>query len=531
MAEQILAKFDSNRFLWKERPSEGTVSRILGGGELVQDVHNRHMKGEQNLFIGAHVNVSATISQYHLTNAARATWMWLRYHVPAIATSIVPDDEGTSRLVYKPASEAEVNEWASRTFIVSRDPEADVEHLRLKLGEEKIPSEDGLQTWAHFVLTPGDDRESVSKFGFLIRTHHAPFDGVGLKIMLNRYLIQLAKRLGSADGAQSTLQWGSEAANLVPAVYNILLPSIPRAIPPDSSEEPSFAHPYYGTMGAVLQSIGEAMKIPYGFKPRPSDPGWPSPGREVLFFSASESAQLLASLKPLGKADVGKAYTLTHLAHAALAMTVMADNPPTADASGLVLGNLHLRNCREFLVEPYSSRDGYSGYALGVSHLSVPVSLFITGDGKPAPLDKQTLVKAMKAVRDSYEQQKALPDPINYMGQASLIFTQNITAGAKANMLPPNNCYAFSSDGISEKQLDRSFTDSSGKAVLELSDAFISVNHIEPAPFFRISSWKGSIELGADYNKNLISAAEVKVYMENWKRLMLLATKMEGGDY
>ncbi|KAF7441234.1 hypothetical protein PC9H_001583 [Pleurotus ostreatus] len=531
MAEQVLAKFDSNRFLWKELPSEGIVSRILGGGEFVQDVYNRHMKGEQNLFIGAHVNVSATISRSQLTNSARATWLWLRYHVPAIATSIVPDDEGTSCLVYKPANEAEVNEWANRTFIVSQHPQADVEPLRLKLGEEKIPSKDGLQTWAHLVLTPGSDREPASKFGFLVRTHHAPFDGVGLKIMLNRYLIQLAKHLGSSDVPQSPLQWGSEASNLAPAVYNVLLPSVPRAIPPNSSEEPSFAHPYYGTMGAVLQSIGEAMKIPYGFKPRPSDSGWPSPGREVLFFSASESAQLLASLKPSGKADVSKAYTLTHLAHAALAMTVMADNPPTADAAGLVLGNLHLRNCREFLIEPYSSRDGYSGYALGVSHLSVPVSLFIATDGKPAPLDKKTLVKAMNAVRDSYGQQKALPDPINYMGQASLIFMQNIIAGAKANMLPPNNCYAFSSDGISEKQLDNSFTDSLGKAVLELSDVFISVNHIEPAPFFRISSWKGIIELGADYNKNLISAAEVKIHMENWKRSMLLATKLEGGDY
>ncbi|KAF9494103.1 hypothetical protein BDN71DRAFT_1507998 [Pleurotus eryngii] len=517
MAEQILAKFDSTRFLWKEFPSEGTVSRILGGGELVRDVNNRHMKGEQNLFVGAHVNVSATVSGSQLTNAARATWLWLRYHVPVIATSIVPDDEGTSRLVYKPANEAEVNEWASRTFIVSQHPQADAEPLRLKLGEEKISSEDGLQTWAHLVLTPGSDRDPITKFGFLVRTHHAPFDGVGLKILLNRYLIQLAKHLGSTDVPQSPLQWGSEVANLLPAVYSILLPSVPRAIPSDSSEEPSSTHPYYGTMGAMLQSIGEAMK--------------PSPGREVLFFSASESAQLLASLKPSAKVDVGKAYTLTHLAHAALAMTVIADNPTTADASSLVLSNLHLRNCREFLVEPYSSRDGYSGYALGVSHLSVPVSLFITADGKPAPLDKQTLVKAMKAVRDSYEQQKALPDPINYMGQASLIFTQNIIAGAKANMLPPNNCYAFSSDSISEKQLDSSFADSSGKAILELSDAFISVNHIEPAPFFRVSSWKGIIELGADYNKNLISAAEVKVHMENWKRLMLLATRMEGGDY
>lgn len=132
--------------------------------------------------------------------------------------------------------------------------------------------------------------------------------------------------------------------------------------------------------------------------------------------------------------NVLRLYLCAVVAHAALAMTVIADNPPSMESASSWLGNLHLRNCRELLAEPYSSRDGYTGYALGISQSLLPVSLFLTDRGKPVPLDKQTLVKVMRAIRNDYFNLNALPDPISYMAPLSQIYSRNIVAGAKANM-------------------------------------------------------------------------------------------------
>ncbi|KAL0957682.1 hypothetical protein HGRIS_001463 [Hohenbuehelia grisea] len=105
----------------------------------------------------------------------------------------------------------------------------------------------------------------------------------------------------------------------------------------------------------------------------------------------------------------------------------------------------------------------------------------------------------MRVVHELYAAQRALPDPISYMGQASQIFCEGIRNAVSANVMPQNNCYAFSSDGVSEKFLDGTFADVSGNAALTLSKFILSPNRTEQAP--------------ADYNANLILAEEVQVYM------------------
>jgi hypothetical protein len=40
--------------------------------------------------------------------------------------------------------------------------------------------------------------------------------------------------------------------------------------------------------------------------------------------------------------------------------------------------------------------------------------------------------------------------------------------------------------------------------------------------FFRFSSGNGVIDIGANFNGDLVSAEEVKVYLAKWKEFMLL---------
>lgn len=107
-------------------------------------------------------------------------------------------------------------------------------------------------------------------------------------------------------------------------------------------------------------------------------------------------------------------------------MVVMADNPPTPEAKSQYMNNYHLSDCRHVLKEPYNTREGYPGYVLGISCLRVPVTLYMTEDDNPAPLNKATLDKATQAMRDIYAAEKAIPAPLVYMGQAAQIFAMSM---------------------------------------------------------------------------------------------------------
>ncbi|KAJ8514920.1 hypothetical protein ONZ45_g7610 [Pleurotus djamor] len=526
MADKLFTKFDNNKYLW-HTTSDGSVVRPLAGGELVQDTLNRFVKGEQTLFIGAHLELQTPLSEARLTSAVRDAWIWLRYHIPTIATRIDPRDDGTSALVYKPG---DIDGWCKRTCKVVHQPQLSLEALRLELGRAKVPSPEGDQTWVYLLVGPTAPSGSVSSFGILIHTHHAPFDGNGLKITMNRFLTQLARTLGSSDIPTPSLHWGNEVENLTPAVFNVLSPSVPRPISPVSSEEPSPDHPYYASVLSFMVSLGQTLENPYGFRPKRGDPGTPSPGYATVPFTIEESARLLSGLKRKQGHATGQGYTVSHLAHAALAMTTVADNPPTSEASTQYLNNLHLRDCRNLLVEPYSSRQGFPGYTLSVGVMRLPVSLFLSQEGNSVPLDKPTLVRVIRQVRDLYAAHAALQDPVNYMGLVSELFIGNIIAASKVNILPPSNGYSFSSDGVSEKFLDVNFKDASGQTVFKMPKFLLSLNHTQPAPFFRITSWEGAIHLSADFNSNLVSAHEVKTHLDNWKRFMLLGADFSEDD-
>lgn len=89
-------------------------------------------------------------------------------------------------------------------------------------------------------------------------------------------------------------------------------------------------------------------------------------------------------------------------------------------------------------------------------------------------------------------------------------------------MLPPNQCYSFSGDGKGENYLNHNFADDTGKPVLSVNKFFTSLNRFDPGPFFRLSSWGGVVDLGADYNSNIVKTEDVMNYLNQWRRFLLL---------
>ncbi|KAG2089629.1 uncharacterized protein F5147DRAFT_725748 [Suillus discolor] len=511
----ILTRYDLEQFKWKPFKGEGGrngCTRPLGGAEHAQDLMNRHIKGDQTLFFGLSLDLHNPVSITKLTSSAQECWCWLRFQIPIIATSVNGFDPELPTITYTTASPQEISQWVHRTLIVHPPSNIDLDQLRVDEGQKKVPSSDGDQTWMHFL--PGEIANgTVSKFGLLFHTHHTPFDGTGLKIIMTRYLTQLARVLSDSYSASDSIEWGNELGNLPPAAYNILNSNEPLPISPNSLEEPSFDHEYYKSLGIVLTGFGAAGKDAYGFRARPKDTDWPKTRRAEVLLTREESGGIQTASKIVG-------FTLTHLAHAALAMVVIADNPPDSASSSHYLNNMSLANFRGRLDSKYSL---HPGYILGVFMAKIPVSAFLSPDRGVLPLDKNMLLKVADLAKEQYRAHVELPAALSCMPRVGEVFASAVVPAAKADMLPPNQCYSFSSDGKGENYLNSTFADDAGNTLLSVTKFFTSVNRVDPGPFFRLSSWGGVIELSADYNSNIVKTEDVVDYLNQWKRFMLLA--------
>ncbi|KAK6995987.1 hypothetical protein R3P38DRAFT_3073750 [Favolaschia claudopus] len=166
-------------------------------------------------------------------------------------------------LQYRVPHAEQVEAWAARTLVLHDDPSLDLNHLREALGERKVPSLAGDQTWMHLVVESSDSYAVSSRVGFVFHTHHAVTDGNGTKIIINQYLTELALRLANPASLPGVLDlpWGDEVKELTPAIFNVLCPSEPIPIPLASDEEPTFSHPVYATLATEMQAIADSLKV------------------------------------------------------------------------------------------------------------------------------------------------------------------------------------------------------------------------------------------------------------------------------
>ncbi|KAK0454781.1 hypothetical protein EV421DRAFT_1896692 [Armillaria borealis] len=470
-------------------------------------------------------------SKDQLTNPAGPGSLPLTMGLLPQQRAVEVDEKDVSRLVYHAATPESVQAWADRTCIVHRQDFVDLNDLRELVCGAKVPSSaDDDATWFHVAIPKGTD--SISKLGFLLHTQYAPFDGAALSFILDLYLAQLAKVLSSGTYAPDVLPWGKEVDNLLQATMNILASHEPQPIHTSSGEAPTANHPYYESLLKAMEAMGVTFPNPnlWGFRHREADPGWPVCARKEVTLSKTESAAVMDALKKLKK---DHAFTLTHLVHATLAMTVINDNPPTPDQSSGIIAPQALANCRDRLKEPYASANGYAGNALGVSAIRIPIKIFMEDDGKLLPMSKETLINACSHIREEYKLQRELPATLSYMDQGCQALAGGMKAGALANAIdrlriykiPPDQCYKFSSDGKGETLLQGVYLDANGKQLFEISKWFTALNQVDPAPFFRFFSWKGCIILSCDVNKNVTSLEDTKGYMQKWKEYIMMITK------
>ncbi|KAG1884382.1 hypothetical protein F4604DRAFT_1677020 [Suillus subluteus] len=294
-------------------------------------------------------------------------WCWLHFQIPTVASFINESNHKLPMITYTTVSPQELS-WSMRA-------------KRRSL----------YQAWMH--LVPGEIANgTVSKFRLLFHTHHTPFNDTGLKIVVNCYLMQLARVLSDSYSTSDSIEWGNKLENLPPAAYNILNSNELLPISPNSPEEPSFDHEYYKSLGSVLTSFSVVVKDMYGFRACLKDTEWPKTHHAEVLLTREESGGILTALKISG-------FTLTYLA-----------------SSSHYLNNVSLANLRGWLDSKYSL---HSGYILGVSMTRIPVNM---------------LLKVADIAKEQYRAHMELPAALSCMPQVGKAFASAIVPAVTANM-------------------------------------------------------------------------------------------------
>lgn len=232
---------DFTRFDWKPNPEDPNYyTREALGGEVIEDIWNRFHSGEQNLFLGIQIKFISPISTNDLVARVRETWEALRFDIPTLAATTEQDSKGDTYLSYRVAQTSEeVKEWSKRTVRVYGQAN-DLDEVRYEVGKRRIPEENGDQTFI-WILNKSD-----TSYGFLLHTHHTPFDGGAIQIIMNEFLTRLSRLiLNPALASTDSLAWSSEHNNLTPPTSAIL-----------NSTEPDQGISYEQSLGGALASLG-----------------------------------------------------------------------------------------------------------------------------------------------------------------------------------------------------------------------------------------------------------------------------------
>lgn len=206
------AAVDWSRYAWQASPEDPLYhTRSAGGGEVLMDFLNRYKFAQHNLFRGLNLTMAKPMTTNEFVTRVRTTWEVLRFQEPIIALHTEFDSQEAPFMTYRAVESLNVlRDWSDRTVRFC-EGETDLDDLRFEKGQNRVPEENGDQTFLYVVA------RSPTSYGLLFHSHHAPVDGVGMKIMFTKFCKIFASGIDS-----STLAWGTEGANLAPGFLSIL---------------------------------------------------------------------------------------------------------------------------------------------------------------------------------------------------------------------------------------------------------------------------------------------------------------------
>ncbi|GJJ08101.1 hypothetical protein Clacol_002309 [Clathrus columnatus] len=518
-----MTSFDRDRCKWRDDPEvPGRFIRELVGGELIQDIWNVLRHGDGNLFLGLDIKLSTSLDAEDFMAHLRQAWKSLRWDVPIVALQIVHVPIKGFPLpklymVYDVATSAsEANTWAEDTVLL-KEGYKDLDDLRYQIGQDPLPPTD-LKPETYVYVLP----KSPDSFGLLIHASHAPFDGAGLKIVGNKLLSHLANYIGNPDYQNEEvkrMRWGSESANLVPAVLDVVQRYEPavedssgniieKEIPGEIREGPV----YEKTLAEVMDGLDKGLAHSHPFKSiiqpmfdvRQQNPRT----RRICYTFTLEESVKIKNACAQTKSPTSEKLTVNHLrtVHGSLSLLPILDNPPEKNSNAVIFF-WGIFDSRRKLIPQYHN---HPGYCLAMSPIQIPVSLYERFSGE----DQRTLVlEFSKAIYKEYKKQAGYSSLVSIVGEEA----DRILQGPP---LPPWCGPWYSGDGRGSLHLSPNH-EVEGRQILQLSDFFLGLNRCEPGPFFRAAEWNGRITLSVDFNELAVEPKVVQRWMDLWRDLLL----------
>lgn len=168
------------------------------------------------LFLGGSLGLFCPSAISSINLAAEIAWRRLRFEVPELVLSAwIDDGGGRGHLDHQVTVDGdEVSHWVGNTLLFSRLQQPGFEGLKQEVLERK-GNHDSYQACLLLHVSQEKGGNCASVISFILNAHHQITDGIGIRILLGKYLSLLSTELHmEANSSKSPLNWADSAKNL-----------------------------------------------------------------------------------------------------------------------------------------------------------------------------------------------------------------------------------------------------------------------------------------------------------------------------
>lgn len=213
-------------YKWNQSKADpGLWHRRACGFEVTVGLEASNIKGENDLFYSASVQLQQEYTLSQVKKAAQRAWMKLRFHHPEIACTVAYDGQLKPLLEYRaPKDDHEAQQWAERTIVVEASDRTpmDVRDANVKSRKGEARSTDSALIYILASVPDESVRLHNTELRLLFHSNHLYFDGLGFREMINAFFSGLANELPSLSNPFDNLPWHESVKSLPPPVVELM---------------------------------------------------------------------------------------------------------------------------------------------------------------------------------------------------------------------------------------------------------------------------------------------------------------------
>ncbi|KAH6679689.1 hypothetical protein B0J14DRAFT_581367 [Halenospora varia] len=459
------------------------------------------------LFLSATLTLLSPVTQSVLRSAAGNSWICLRYDTPDVGvTTRKTDDRKVYMRTRAIRHEAEAYEWCEETLVIETSKhETGFDALKEKVVSHKARRSPGPAFLWLVAIANGDDM--VQRIELMLNIKHQITDGIGIKILLSKYLPIFSTHLSKPERSKgSRFDW--EYSPKIPSTPWINLLNDDQVL-----SGPEYERTIAWNREVLLENMPQNPGLPLRQTSTPA-----TQNHHFITLTQSQSTKILSAIKP----SLGQAANITQLGHAAMVLALLRHTELTSENT--TLHSPCWLNGRRYLQYPDLDLE-----LLPPTNSYIPICQSFTpiifSDLHELVLSsyalqdeiREKLIIACKAATEQYSilktRKSVMPQSIavmEYLGsRMSQTGTTTIATTSSQGNLQTRPLAAdpfFLSDGIVENYIDHQYLEA-----FTVDDVQFAANAEGPNLIVRMCSWRGCLGVsgewrGCDYEEGFVRA-------------------------